>query len=236
VTRGNAERLLELAAELEARDDDLAERIARAGELLARTDAVRERARAVAEALASLPGESEALARAGADAERHLAEAATGLGEAERTLVAAQGRRRGGGEAHAQAERAVARAREALADAEARRERTAAQQLALERAEREWRAEAEALAGEGRALAELLRELPRLSAAGRAEPGSSLDELAEWGARVHAALFVVKGGLETERERVVREAGELGAAVLEEPPVGASVSLVRRRVEDALRA
>jgi hypothetical protein len=53
---------------------------------------------------------------------------------------------------------------------------------------------------------------------------------------VHAALFVVKGGLETERERVVREAGELGAAVLEEPPVGASVSLVRRRVEDALRA
>ena len=236
MTRGNAERLLELAAELETRDRDLAERIARAGDLLARTDTVRERARALAEALASLPAEREALARAGADAEQQWAEAATALVEAERTLAEAQGRRRGGGEAHAQAERAVVRARESLADAEARRERAAAQQLALEQAERERRAEAESLADEGRALAGLLRELPRVSAAGRAEPGSSLDELADWGARVHAALFVVKGGLETERERVVREAGELGAAVLEEPPVGASVSLVRRRLEDALRA
>jgi hypothetical protein len=68
------------------------------------------------------------------------------------------------------------------------------------------------------------------------EPGSSLEGLADWGARVRAALFVVTGGLETERDRVVREAGELGASVLGEPPVGASVAVVRRRLEDALRA
>jgi chromosome segregation ATPase len=236
VRRGNADTLLELAAELEARDADLAGRIAQAGELLASADAVRDRARAVAEALDSLPAEREALERAATDAERQCAEATAGLVDAERALAEVQGRRRAGDEARTHAERGVARAREEAADAEARRARVAQQLLALDEAERERRAEAKSLAAEGRALAGRLRELPRVSEAGRAEPGSSLAELADWGARVHAALFVVKGGLETERERVVREAGELGAAVLDEPPVGASVAHVRRRLEAALRA
>jgi hypothetical protein len=75
--------------------------------------------------------------------------------------------------------------------------------------------------------------VPRVSDAGGADPGASLDDLVEWGARVHAALFVVRGGLELERERVVREANELGAAVLGEP-VAASVGRVRELIERAL--
>ena len=45
--------------------------------------------------------------------------------------------------------------------------------------------------------------VPRLSDAGRASPGETLEEVEEWGSRTHASLFVVRGGLENERERVV---------------------------------
>jgi len=50
-----------------------------------------------------------------------------------------------------------------------------------------------------------------------------------------AALFVVRGQREGERERLVREANELGGSVLGEQVAGASVALVRRRLEEALR-
>jgi hypothetical protein len=236
VRRAHAESLLDLAAELEARDAELGARIAAARGLLEEVDAIRDRAGAVAALLEALPAERAALQRTACDAELRHAEAVAALGEAERMQSEAQGRRRGGAEARAQAEREVVRAREAVADAEAGRERVAAQRLALDEAERDRRAEAEALAAEARSLAARVRELPRLSEAGRAEPGSSLEDLADWGARVHAALFVVTGGLEAERDRVVREAAELGASVLDEPPLGASVAVVRRRLQNALRA
>ena len=54
-------------------------------------------------------------------------------------------------------------------------------------------------------------EVPRLSDSGRSAPGTSLAEIDEWGARAHAALFVVRGGLESEREKVVLEAHALAA-------------------------
>jgi hypothetical protein len=47
-------------------------------------------------------------------------------------------------------------------------------------------------------------------------------------------LFVVRGTLETERERVVVEANALGSAVLGEALGASSVATVRRRVEQAL--
>ncbi len=76
--------------------------------------------------------------------------------------------------------------------------------------------------------------LERVSASGRDVPGDTLGELPGWAARVRAALFVVRGQLEGERERVVREANELGASVLGDPVTGASVALVRRRLEQTL--
>ena len=96
------------------------------------------------------------------------------------------------------------------------------------------RAEAEGLAVEAAQVARAVAEVPRLSDSGRAVPGSSLAEIEEWGARAHAALFVVRGGLESERERVVQEANALAAAALGEQLAGASVALVRRRLEEAL--
>ncbi|RDI75311.1 hypothetical protein Gocc_1109 [Gaiella occulta] len=74
-----------------------------------------------------------------------------------------------------------------------------------------------------------------MSESGRADPGGSLPEVEEWGARAHAALFVVRDGLEAERERIVSEAAALASAVLGEQVAGASVALVRRRLEQVLR-
>ena len=69
---------------------------------------------------------------------------------------------------------------------------------------------------------------------GAPRPGTSLAEIDEWGARAHAALFVVRGGLESEREKVVVEAHALAEAALGEQTAGVSVALVRRRLEESL--
>jgi hypothetical protein len=70
--------------------------------------------------------------------------------------------------------------------------------------------------------------------AAKGEPGTTLAELEDWAGRARAALFVARGTLETERERIVAEANALGAAVTGEPAAGTSVALVRKRIEDAL--
>ena len=98
--------------------------------------------------------------------------------------------------------------------------RIAARREELVDSERVLRAEADGLAVAARDIAAEIRETPRVSESGRELPGTDLPELVEWGARVHAALFVVRGGLENERERIVVEANTLGAAVLGEQLAG----------------
>jgi hypothetical protein len=83
---------------------------------------------------------------------------------------------------------------------------------ALARDEVALTAEADGLAVEARQVAAEVAEVPRLSDSGARAPGTSLDEIDEWGARAHAALFVVRGGLEGEREKVVLEANVLAAS------------------------
>ena len=234
MTPRSAAALIALAAELERRDAELAGRIERVRALLDEVGALRARAAETAAFLDALPAEREALAAAAAEAAGRRAAAADELAAAERRRDELAGKRRTGADALARAERELRRARETLADADARADRVAEQARGLDAAERDRRDEAGRLAELARGLAARIRELPRVSEAGRAAPGESLADLAGWASQAHAALFVVRGGLEGERERVVREAGELGAVVLGEPPVGASVAAVRRRVEQAL--
>jgi hypothetical protein len=106
-------------------------------------------------------------------------------------------------------------------------ERTAA----LDEEERALLAEADALPAAAALVADGVRDVGRVTeSAGRA-PGTSLVELEDWGGRVRSALFVARGTLETERERVVVEANLLGASVLGEELGASSVALVRRRIE-----
>lgn len=227
--------LLAHAEELQRRDEALAAGIEAVAGLLARADGVRDRAASVLEALSTIPvelarnDEAEREARQRQDsAGREVADAEARADEVART-------RRGGEEARAQAQRELTRAREQLADAGAAVGRLAARRQELLDSERALREEAAGLAVAAGAAAAEIGALPRVSASGRERPGTELPALVAWGARVHAALFVVRGGLESERERVVAEASLLGAAVLGEQIAGSSVARVRGRLEAHLQ-
>lgn len=233
-TSRGRDSLLDLVARLDADDARVAGRLALTRSLLERAGAVGDRARELDATLAALPEERAALESEEASAEEAAVGARAVLAEAERRL-AELGRSRRDATKREQAEREVGHAVEAVADAERRIERVGARRRQLGEDERRWRAEIPELAASAVAAARELDQLPGVSDSGRAPPESDLDGLAAWAERVRAALLVVRSGLEGERERLVREASELGAAVLGEPVGGSSVELVRRRVEQALR-
>jgi hypothetical protein len=161
--------------------------------------------------------------------------AARELAEAERDLAALASKRRRADERRHRAESELARAGDRLRDLEARLERLAEERATLLREQEARSVEAGQLAAEARALARRIRSAPRVSESGKVEPGAELGEVVDWGGRAHAALFVVRGGLALERERIVREAGELGTIVLGEPLGGAGVGAVTQLIERALR-
>ena len=228
---GRGEEFLSHARELERRDAEASAGIEAVTSLLGRADAIRAGAVRVRDALARIPAELVAVDEAAREAAEREAAAALELVEAERRLGDAGRSKRAGAGANANAERAVRRAQDALSDAAARVERIDQRRRSLLDDEVALRAEADGLAVAARDAAVEIHDLPRVSDSGRAMPGSGLDKIEQWGARAHAALFVVRGGLETERERLVTEASLLGTTVLGEQLAGSSVALVRKRLE-----
>ena len=227
-------QLLALVRELEQQDVDVAVRIDTVVALLVRVDALRAGARRVLDALAAMP---EAVAAAeqslrGALAREQLARAERE--RAEQRLEETSGGWRASEEAKAEAARAVGRATVAATDAADTVMRMRGRVAALAADEVSLRAEGDGLAVDAKHVSQEVAEVPRLSGSGRTAPGASLAEIDEWGARAHAALFVVRGGLESEREKIVLEAYALEAAALGEQSGGANVALVRRRLEESL--
>jgi chromosome segregation ATPase len=222
------------AAELQDRD----ERIARDLELIAaladRAGVVRSRAAAVREGLARIPDELEAIAARRAAVESGAASARSELAAAEARLAALAGGRRTKPDEIDRARSEAATARQAVADAESELERLDGQVRELRSLQGGLLEEAAALPVEAARVAADLREAPRITESARAEPGADLDAIEEWGAQVRSALFVARGTLETERERIVVEANTLGTAVLGETLGGSSVAVIRRRVEERL--
>jgi chromosome segregation ATPase len=225
------DEFLSLARDLERRDRDVAGRIDAVLVLLEGADSVRARAQGVASRLDAIPAEIDRSDAAVRDAEALAARAQAELAEAESRAADVERSRRAGAEARAEAERALRRATVASADATATLQRLREHRDELRHDAVALAAEGEGLAVEARELGRAVREVPRLSAAGRVEPGASLAEIDDWAARVHSALFVVRGSLESERERLVHEANALAAAVLGEQVGGTSVALVRQRLE-----
>ena len=222
------------ARELERQDADVAARIETVAGLLGRVDAIRAAARRVQVALEALPDAIAVAEQGERDALAREAEARAELSEAERRVEEVKASRRASDEAKTEAARAARRAAVTAADAADTVARMRERVAALAGDEVALRAEADGLAVEAQHVAREIAEVPRLSESGRAAPGASLAEIDEWGARAHAALFVVRGGLEAEREKVVLEAYALAAAALGEQTAGASVALVRRRLEESL--
>ncbi|HEY7381232.1 MAG TPA: hypothetical protein VH572_08490 [Gaiella sp.] len=234
MTDERAASLLELAVELEERDRAVAEQIELVADLAGRAGAVRERAVHVAAQLAGIPDELAAVETAEADARAAERESRADLAEAEARLAAVERGRRSKEDDLAQARRSAVTAREAVADALARIDRLVTRRTELHDVEGALLAESEGLAVEAQEVAAGMREAPRVSDAGKADPGTTLDEIEHWGGIARAALFVAYGTLETEREKIVVEAVALGASVLGEQPPGTSVALVRRRLEQSL--
>jgi chromosome segregation ATPase len=223
------------ARELERRDADVAARIDSVVGLLERVDAIRASARRVLDALDALPAAIAVAEQSEREALAREVDARAELAEAERRLAEVNGSRRASDEAKTEAGRAARRAAVAATDAAetVARMRERVQALAADAVA--LGAEADGIAVEAQHVAREVAAVPRLSDSGRAAPdGTSLAEIDEWGARAHAALFVVRGGLESEREKVVVEAHALAEAALGEQTAGVSVALVRRRLEESL--
>ena len=208
--------LLAYARELEAEDAALAGAAAEVEALRDAAAALRGRAERSGEFLARLPEARAAAAEAVAEAEAELERRLADLREAEAQLERATKE-----EAVLAARRAVVRTRDLAGGAERKLARL--------------RAEAKALEEEARAVHAELPELDRI-AGDLATKIEGLPEpvtigVAAWAARAEAALFVTRSGLEAQRERVIRQANELGASAFGEPLVSTSVSLVRERLE-----
>lgn len=227
------EGLLAHAAQLERRDEEIAQATARVAALAARVVRLRERAAAVGAALAAIPGELAAndAAREAARVAEDVAADELALAEARVASLERSRRRRDDLD---QAHRELSRARESLADAHARSRRAMGRRAEILDDERALRAEAEGLAVEAEAVAADLAETPRLPALGRADAGAGLAGIEAWCGQVRGALLVARGALDTERERLVTEANTLGATTLDEPLAVSSVALVRQRLERAL--
>lgn len=222
--------MLELAADLERRDAVVAAEIDRVVRLADGAREIAARARAIAALLDSAPVEHASLDRAEAEALAHRRAADDDLALAIAALELANRK----GREHTEAQREHDHAQVALRDAAARVERISCTRETLVKSERAARDDVSSLEAEANRIARELAELPRVSASGRALPEPSLAGVAEWADRVHAALLVTRAQLDTERDRLVREANELGSAVLGEQLAGSSVELVGRRVRAML--
>jgi len=218
---------LAFAAELEQRDTVLADRIGLLVDLGRRVDEIRAQAERLGQFLERLPRDRQQVETTLADAERELEAARTAHNQARRALERARSE-----DAAATARRREAHAATDVRTTEERRGRLIARREELEQATAAADTEARSLDARGRELAAELEAAPRV--AGLAPPTAALDGLAEWVSRAHAAVFVALSGLETERERVVREANELAASVLGEPFSATSVAVVRKRLEERL--
>jgi DNA repair exonuclease SbcCD ATPase subunit len=225
------ERLLRFARELGARDERLAAGIAEVDELQHVTDELRERASALAEFLDRLPLERKALEAAVAQAQAELGSRQRALADATAEVERAEASR--DEERRASARRAHVRARDAVTTPDRKLVRALEARETLEREAAGAEREGSELEAHARTLAARLAQVPRVSRGATENPEPGLAGTIAWSGRARAALFVVRAGLETERERVVREANELAASALGEQVAATSVALVRERIERA---
>jgi hypothetical protein len=112
--------------------------------------------------------------------------------------------------------RAVDRALDHIAVAQARLDRAEAALVELERE-----------------TVDLPHELDELDARARKLPEAPevTGSLVEWASRAHAEAFVAAGQIDTERERIIRQANELATMLLGEPTYGSTPAQALARVE-----
>jgi chromosome segregation ATPase len=228
-----ASDLLSHARELERRDSAIARELEAVATVAQRVSAVLERASEVRTALTALPAELDELTRRLGSAENEADAAKSALAQADDRVTALARSRRGKEDELDRAEREATTARQLLADAESEVVRSREHLEELRASEPRLREDAGTLVREAEGLGNELARLPRISETEILRPGESFEELEQWGLMARSALLVSRGTLEAERERLVVEANELAALVLGDSSAGSSVTLVRRRLEEA---
>src|SRR5262249_31758411 len=149
----------------------------------------------------SVPGELARLDLTEAEARDADAAAAAALAEAERkTLEPAAGQP--GSEAAAAAAAELETARRRAGDTAGWCRHVVEERDALLESERRSRSEIADLVQQARDVAGRIESVPRVSQTGQEPPGDTLAGVAEWARRVQTALFVVRGPLEAERDRL----------------------------------
>jgi chromosome segregation protein len=204
--------------QLDHRDRELAASAAELLELEAAVARIRERAQAVDRFFAAYRDDEVRLAAAieagVVDVDRRKVELAT----AERELAAGRA-----DDDRERAEKAVVRAGDRVALAESALERARSAHGDLERAAAALPAELTALEAEAVEIA-ATADLPEAGA--EAGPAG----LADWASRSHAELFIARTQIDTQRERIIREANELASMLLGEPTHGSTVAQALRQV------
>jgi DNA repair exonuclease SbcCD ATPase subunit len=215
------ERAIQELRGLERRDAELSERVERFHRLASDVAAIRARAEAIDAFFAGYPEAEDRARRVLEAAESELADRRVAVESAQTAVANARD-----DEGRAAAERALARAADSLAVAEGRVSRAVAERDELERDAAALPADLPTLAGRAREIAaELAAEAP----------DDAPRELVEWAAHAQATLFVAAGQLDTQRDRVIREANELATMLIGEPTYGATPAQARARVEATLR-
>lgn len=207
--------------ELERRDDELAATAGRLRSLDGEIASVRRRSEEIDAFFAGYPTAEARRREAVAAAQAELEQRERDLDAARRAFDQAKE-----GDERAAAERVLERARDHVSVAVERVARAAAAREELERE-----------------AGELPRELPPLAeragaVAGELDgvgvPESAPRALIDWAGRAHASLFVALAQVNGQRDRLIREASELAAALLGDPVFGSTLGQIRARVE-ALR-
>jgi chromosome segregation ATPase len=186
--------VLAAVQELEQRDAAVAAAIEAVTAVERSLEELRARAAEAAEELARLPGDRARVAEAREAAARAVDEARAELGAADEERGAA--------------------AQRALELAEAQAAEAAAAVSAVERRAAAAAVERDRVDDEARLVSDRLSALERIHEV--EPPSAGLAGALDWTSRARAAVFVARSGLEQERERIVREAEELGAALLGE--------------------
>jgi hypothetical protein len=221
-----------LLQELERADEAAVAELVEVNQLSADVVDVRERALGLGAFFAGLPEMRLAAAGAAEEAVRALAAARAAAEKAAEAAARAEGN--GDAERVAEARRFEVRARDSRHMAGRRAQSAREQMTELEARAEAAERETSALGAHAGKLAALLQSRPRLAHDAVGEPQPGAPGIAEWATCARAALLVARSQIEAEREAVVRQANELGAAVLGEtlPPLGAAA--VARRVEREL--
>jgi chromosome segregation ATPase len=213
------ERALRDLRNLATRDAELERRARRLRELDHGAAEIRHFAEAIDAFFSKYPAEETARLEEVANAETELAHRRAELTDAEAELGEARD-----DVARELAQRALARADDHVGVASARLERA-------RRARDELAHEAHALP---RAVPDLEARATAISdeAGDVPEPGEGPRALVEWASHAHAELFVAVGQIDTQRERLIREANELASALTGEATYGSTAAQALQRAEE----